>query len=226
MKSRWPCRFWKSGNHGSTPGKMPPPLKSDYIESVYIGKKRDHSIIYDESAVFSADEKVEAVIRLKKRERHRLSIIWKAPDDRKVRERRFSTQKDWDMTWDTLPSKKCTAAGIWELRVAADGGGEVFSAFSCGAPSAGFCQITACPPDLPELTDPPDLRVRWASQTIRPACPPDLPVRRASPGLFVLPGVVNEPVSGSELPEHLNSLVSHQVSDDSDSPTCKLILPS
>ncbi|MGV8121853.1 MAG: hypothetical protein AB2L14_18985 [Candidatus Xenobiia bacterium LiM19] len=113
---------WRSRLHA---GKDAPPLKSDYIESVYIGKKRDHSIIYDESAVFSAGEKVEAVIRLKKRECCRLSVLWKAPDGRKVRERRFSTHKDWNMTWDTLPSGKCTAPGIWEFGVAADGAGEV-----------------------------------------------------------------------------------------------------
>ncbi len=101
------------------------PLKNDYIERIFIGKSRDQSIIYDESAVFSEGDKVEAVIRLNKRERRCLSIQWKAPDGREVRGRRFNTQKDWNASWDTLPSQKCTASGIWELRAAVDGVPEV-----------------------------------------------------------------------------------------------------
>jgi|GEM_PF-2006814 len=105
--------------------KDAPPLKSDYVENAFIGKKRHRSVIHDESAVFSEGEKVEAIITLKKRERRRISILWKAPDCRKVRERRFSTHKDWNIMWDTLPSGKTTTPGIWELQVAADGVAEI-----------------------------------------------------------------------------------------------------
>jgi len=105
------------------------PSKGEYVDSIYVGKGRDRSLILDECDVYPAGSRIEAVLTLKKRESHRLAILWKGPDGSKVRERKISTAKDWNASWDTLPAGKCKASGIWELQVSADGKPEASVSF-------------------------------------------------------------------------------------------------